>query len=86
MVDPPELGDNHSSLSGIEIKKELRCDSTPHILFGVHRDNSISTLNIARVLKSIYIYIYIYIFFLSEPTCRYKNSVLLGCDAAFLGS
>jgi len=42
----------------------------------------------------IYIYIYIYVcvcvcvcvFFLSEPTCRYENSVLLGSDAAFLGS
>jgi len=50
----PAQGDNHSSPSGVEIKKELRCDTTPPILHGVPRDSFISTLNITRVLKLIY--------------------------------
>jgi len=54
VVKAPRLGDNQSSPSGVEIKKELHCDTTHHILRGVHRDNFISTLNIVRVLKLIY--------------------------------
>jgi len=53
VVKPPGLGDNHSSPSGLEIKKELRCNATSHILHVVHSNNFISTLNIAYVLKLI---------------------------------
>jgi hypothetical protein len=79
MVKPPAPGDNHSSPSGVEIKKELRGGTIRHILHGAHRNNFISTLNIACVLKLIF-------FSLSEPACRYTNSVILGFDAAFLDS
>jgi hypothetical protein len=54
VVKPPGLGDNQSSPSGVEIRKEFNFDTTHRIFHGVHRDNFISTLNMARVLKLIY--------------------------------
>jgi hypothetical protein len=53
-VKPPGLAYKHSSPSGVEIKKELRCDTSPHVLHVVQKDNFISTLNISLVLKLIY--------------------------------